>query len=217
MDISAISYNRISSLGSYSTMLSSGQPPPAVSTTSGQEDTVTISSEAMQKLLTSIPQDVKTASDDLHGDKTNLTQDLQTIGQYFQANGGKAMLDEYMQSHYSSDELTSFQQAAGAAGQPPPSTATAAMEKLLTSIPQDVKAASDDLHGDKTSMIQDLQTIGQYFRSNGGRDVLHAYMESHFSPEERRTFHQAMQSTDSQQAQSPETSDATVSSSTSSA
>jgi hypothetical protein len=67
----------------------------------------------MSQYLSNVSDSVKAATSDLQGSKTNLMQDLRTIGDYFRDNGGRQALDAYMQSNFSQSDLASFMNAVG--------------------------------------------------------------------------------------------------------
>ncbi len=74
---------------------------------------MTISAEAMSPYLIGVSDSVKAATSDLQGSKTNLMEDLRTIGDYFRNNGGRQALDTYMEANFSQTDLASFQAVTG--------------------------------------------------------------------------------------------------------
>lgn len=124
MNIGNIQSSQASSLMAYGKAGRPIGPPPPPPPRNSQEDSVEISSDAMQKYLSNVSDAVKTATSDLQGSKSNLAQDLRTIGDYFRNNGGRQALDAYMQSNFSRTDLASFVNAigqgpGGAGGGPP--------------------------------------------------------------------------------------------------
>jgi hypothetical protein len=113
MNIGNIQSSQASSLMAYGKAGRPNGPPPPPPPRNSQEDSVEISSDAMQKYLSNVSDAVKTATSDLQSSKSNLAQDLQTIGDYFRENGGRKALDAYMQSNFSQSELAGFMNAVG--------------------------------------------------------------------------------------------------------
>jgi hypothetical protein len=113
MNIGNIQSSQASSLMAYGKAGRPNGPPPPPPPKNSQEDSVDISSDAMQKYLSNVSDSVKTATSDLQGSKSNLAQDLQTIGDYFRDHGGRKALDAYMQSNFSQSELAGFMNAVG--------------------------------------------------------------------------------------------------------
>lgn len=74
---------------------------------------MSISAEAMSQYLSGVSDSVKTATSDLQGSKSNLLEDLRTIGDYFRDNGGRQALDTYMEANFSQADLTKFQEVTG--------------------------------------------------------------------------------------------------------
>lgn len=113
MNINSIQASQSSSLAAYGRTGRPQGPPPPPPPQGSQGDSVEISSDAMSKYLSQVSDSVKAATSDLHGSKTNLMQDLRTIGDYFRDNGGRQALEAYMQSNFSPADLASFLEAAG--------------------------------------------------------------------------------------------------------
>ena len=63
-----------------------------------------------------------------------------------------------------------------------------AMSQYLSGVSDSVKTATSDLQGSQSNLMEDLQTIGEYFRTHGGRQGLDAYMEANFSQAELTKF-----------------------------
>ena len=176
MNINRIEASQSSSLAAYGRAGRPQGPPPPPPPLGSQSDSLEISSDAMSQYLSNVSDSVKAATSDLQGSKTNLMQDLRTIGDYFRDNGGRQALDAYMKSNFSQSDLASFMNAVGngSGGQ--------------SQVSDSVTAATSDLQGSKTNSMQDLRTIGDYFRDNGGRQALDAYMKSNFSQIDLASF-----------------------------
>jgi len=63
-----------------------------------------------------------------------------------------------------------------------------AMSQYLSGVSDAVKTATSDLQGSQSNLMEDLQTIGEYFRTHGGRQALDTYMEANFSQAELTKF-----------------------------
>jgi len=124
MNINSIQASQSSSLAAYGRAGRPQGPPPPPPPQGSPSDSVEISSDGISQYLSHVSDSVKTATSDLQGSKTNLMQDLRTIGDYFRDNGGRQVLDAYMQSNFSQTDLASFLEAAGqgpgAGGSGPP-------------------------------------------------------------------------------------------------
>jgi hypothetical protein len=81
---------------------------------------MSISAEAMSQYLGGVSDSVKAATSDLQGSKTNLMEDLRTIGDYFRNNGGRQALDTYMQANFSQADLAAFKEVTGQGPGGPP-------------------------------------------------------------------------------------------------
>jgi len=162
-----------------------GGPPPPPQGQGKEGDSVQISSQAMQKLLANLPDSVTSAASDLQGEQTNLTSDLQTIGQYFESNGGRKALDAYMKSNFSEDQLKSFAQAMGGdrAGGPPPPPQD-------SNLPDSVTSALSSLKSGSSKPLEDLKSIRDYFMENGGQEALSSFMQSNFSQDQLDSLRQ---------------------------
>jgi len=96
--------------------------------------------------------------------------------------------------------LTAYGKAGKPNGPPPPppprnssqedsvEISSDAVKKYLSSVSDSVKNATSDLQGSKSNLSDDLKTIGDYFRNNGGRKALDAYMQSNFSQSDLASF-----------------------------
>lgn len=114
MNTNAIQASQANSLMAYGKAgRPNGTPPPPPPPKNAQEDSVEISSDAMKMYLNNVPDSVKNATSDLQGSKSNLYDDLRTIGDYFRDHGGRQALDAYMQANFSQTELASFISAVG--------------------------------------------------------------------------------------------------------
>lgn len=113
MTINSIQASQSNSLAAYGRAGRPQGPPPPPPPQGSQGDSVELSSEALSQYLGQVPDSVKAATSDLQGSKTNLMQDLRTIGDYFRDHGGRQALDAYMQSNFSQTDLATFLEAAG--------------------------------------------------------------------------------------------------------
>ena len=120
MNINSIQASQASSLAAYGKTGRPPGPPPPPPPQGSQEDSMTLSAEAMSQYLSGVSDAVKTATSDLQGSQTNLMEDLRTIGDYFRDNGGRLALDTYMEANFSQAELTKFQELTGQGPGGPP-------------------------------------------------------------------------------------------------
>lgn len=97
------------------------------------------------------------------------------------------------------NSLAAYGKAGRPQGPPPPPPPKAsqgdsveissdAQNQYLSSVSDSVKSATSDLQGSQSNLMEDLKTIGDYFRNNGGRQALDAYMQSNFSQTELSGF-----------------------------
>lgn len=96
-----------------------GPPPPRRREVG---DSTEFSVEALAALRTAtVPQALAEALADLEGERTNLAEDLQTLGEYFRDQpGGVRSLNVFMEARFSREDLDAFRKAAEAAGLPVP-------------------------------------------------------------------------------------------------
>lgn len=120
MNITSIQATQASSLTAYGKLGRPPGPPPPPPPQGSQEDSLSISVEAMSSYLSGVSDAVKTATSDLQGSQTNLMEDLRTIGDYFRDNGGRQALNAYMEANFSQTDLAKFQDLTGQGPGGPP-------------------------------------------------------------------------------------------------
>jgi hypothetical protein len=95
------SFDATATLGKTGRISHRPSPPP-------QGDSVQISPEAMQKLLSAPPDAVTSAVADLKGNQASMAADFKIIGDHFADHGGREALDAFMRSNFTEAELRAF-------------------------------------------------------------------------------------------------------------
>lgn len=133
-------------------------PPPAPETTG---DTLQLSSEAVQKGSSDVPDAVLAAVADLQGAQATMSADFRTIGDYFAANGGRAAQDAFMAANFSDAQLRAF----------PPPTDGLIIEPLARALPEAATKAVADVNGEQSALDEDLAILAGHFSRRGSRRV----------------------------------------------
>ena len=178
MNTSGIPPIQLDTTMSYGKTGSTSLRPPPLPAPSEEGDRVQLSPEAMQKLLSDLPDAITAAVSDLQGEQATMSADFRTIGDYFVDHGGREALDAFMRSNFSEAQLRAF----------PPPTEGARSDPPPQRLPDSVTSAVADLQGGQATMGADFKTLGDYFQDHGGREALRAFMKATFTEDQREAF-----------------------------